>query len=1407
MTNANSPFLLSLLRILTVLSFILVSGAVHAQAGANDPTFNPTDVGFGYSSGPNGVIEAIAVQPDGLILIGGNFTSYNDTARNGIARLDINGHVDTSFNPGAGASGGFYLIQAIAIYPPNAGPGLAGKILVGGELTAYDGTPRNGIARLNADGSLDTGFDPVAGADGAVEAITLQPDGRILIGGVFNEYDGTTRNGIARLNADGSLDTSFDPGTGVANNGGGSIVRTVALYPTEAGPGLAGKVLIGGGFTEYNGTVRNYIARLNADGSLDTDFDPGEEMAFGVSSILLQPDGQVLAAGSPTLARLNTDGSVDPSFTSTGSLIECMALQSDGKLLVGGMMFGAIVRRLNPDGSEDANVDVFAGLTTWVRAIALQPDGRVLIGGNFRYVDGVIARSIARLDTSLNIDLSFNPGTGADDSVEAIVPLADGKLLVGGRITRYNGTRRTCLARLNADGELDPGFSNPELLGDGVFDSNGLAVRAIAVYPSDAGSALAEKILVAGYFSNHDGNARNGISRLNTDGSVDLNFDPGTGVINDGQKGTIQAIALYPTDAGPGLAGKILVGGAFTEYDGTTRNRIARINTDGSLDSGFDPGTGTTVDFGDAEVRTIAIYPQDAGPELAGKILIGGSFTEYDGTPRNDIARLNADGSLDNGFDPGTGASGGFDPTVHAIAIYPTDAGPELAGKVLVVGGFAEYDGTPRNGIARLNLDGSLDMNFDPGTGANDRILSVVVQEADGKILIGGEFFSYNGIPRNAIARLNTDASIDPSFEPGTGAEGSIGVIARQPDGRTLIGGTFTSYNGTGRNRIARLLGGIDDCAGTPGGTALPGTPCDDGDPCTVNDTWDLSCNCVGEILTTGIILTPFDTLCVTGTAYALDGFATPSGGTWSGPGVEDNVFTPSGVGSFELSYTSTEACGIVQSSIEVVDTPSIELVSGQINNPCGTDPLVFEATPPGGTWSDIAQAGGVVERSCSERPDQGYVTYTFNAVNGGNCSANANYFTLQACANVFLGPDTTMCSNDAPLVLSVGGGNVYGSLSGMDTVVQNGPGVIGFFSPQKEPGVYTIIGQASGAMACQNADTLLVTIIAQPQISTGTYGPLCSTAAPVALSGTPSNGTWTGVGVSDDQFDPAIAGPGTWILTYTVTVGSCSNSDSTTIVVDAAPNAGIGGSVELCATSAPINLFVYLQGNPQQGGLWSYQFGATSGIFMPGVSPEGTYTYTATGAGPCVSATAQLEVNVMDLQLDPILAPDTESIPGTYIFSALPVLIDADSIVWSFPADWSWGNDPDHFDGEALLVPPAIGGVYSVCAIAYGGGGCIGIEQCFQVIVTGIAAHGTTGPRMAIFPNPNNGQFTITMDGLPTIGRVMVLDAMGKVLQQRVIGGTSTMQMDLGDLASGMYHVRIETEREVMSLPVVVGR
>jgi uncharacterized delta-60 repeat protein len=178
-----------------------------------------------------------------------------------------------------------------------------------------------------------------------------------------------------------------------------------------------------------------------------------------------------------------------------------------------------------------------------------------------------------------------------------------------------------------------------------------------------------------------------------------------------------------------------------------------------------------------------------------GKVLIGGDFESYNGTPRSGIARLNADGSLDTTFNPGTGPSD-F-PAVLSVTV-------QSDGKVLIGGFFTSYNGTPRNYVARLNADGTLDPTFNPGTGADEPVYSVAVQ-SDGKVLIGGDFTSYNGTSRSRIARLNGDGTLDTTFNPGTGATRAVYSVALQKDGKVLVGGDFSSFDGIPRAFLVRL--------------------------------------------------------------------------------------------------------------------------------------------------------------------------------------------------------------------------------------------------------------------------------------------------------------------------------------------------------------------------------------------------------------------------------------------------------------------------------------------------------------------------------------------------------------------------------------------------------------------------
>lgn len=294
------------------------------------------------------------------------------------------------------------------------------------------------------------------------------------------------------------------------------------------------------------------------------------------------------------------------------------------------------------------------------------------------------------------------------------------------------------------------------------------------------------QIIAGGNFTSVNGVPKNYLARLNVNGTLDT-----TGFLNSlaGPNGTVYALADQTDD-------QILVGGAFTSINGLVRNRIARLNTDGSIDTSFNPGAGA-----DNNVYSIA----ETFVSGARKIYLGGAFSTVAGVSRPNLARLNNNGTVDAGFVPGTGP----DAPVYAVAVYPTNS--IFAGKVLLGGVFNSVNNYPVGHIARLNVDGSVDTTFNLNLSASDAVRAIAVQ-SDGRVLIGGDFTSVNGLAYNHIARLNTDGSVDTSFTVGSGISGTVNAISVQQDGRIVVVGQFSAANGLTRNNITRLLpNGVED--------------------------------------------------------------------------------------------------------------------------------------------------------------------------------------------------------------------------------------------------------------------------------------------------------------------------------------------------------------------------------------------------------------------------------------------------------------------------------------------------------------------------------------------------------------------------------------------------------------------
>jgi uncharacterized delta-60 repeat protein len=332
--------------------------------------------------------------------------------------------------------------------------------------------------------------------------------------------------------------------------------------------------------------------------------------------------------------------------------------------------------------------------------------------------------------------------------------MADDKLLITGGFGIYDGTVYNDIVKLNSNGSVDNTFSS----GTG-FDN---FLENHIIYNN--------KIYGAGYFTTYSGISSNYIIRLNLDGTVDNTFSIGTGF------NSITKIVTPQSD------GKLLIAGFFTSYNGTSANKIVRLNSNGTIDNTFSGNTSTNYTAG----TTI----QDLNLQSDGKIILCGDMT----TRR--IERLNSDRSHDSSFTTTIGT--GFNAYTYMSAI-------QSDGKIIVGGDFTSFSGVTSNRIIRLNSGGTIDDTFTIGTGFNNSVYFVSAL-SNGKIMVGGAFTSYSGVTSNRIVRLNSDGTIDNTFSIGTGFNNHVLSINIQTNGKILVSGNFTSYNGTTVRNIVRLF-------------------------------------------------------------------------------------------------------------------------------------------------------------------------------------------------------------------------------------------------------------------------------------------------------------------------------------------------------------------------------------------------------------------------------------------------------------------------------------------------------------------------------------------------------------------------------------------------------------------------
>lgn len=369
-------------------------------------------------------------------------------------------------------------------------------------------------------------------------------------------------------------------------------------------------------------------------------------------------------------------------------------------------------------------------------------------------------------------------------------------MIIAGGFTSYGGSTSSArIVSLTLNGARSAFISKFSP----TASSNILTVNKIAMDGSGA-------IYAAGVFTTYNQITANRILKVDKNGDAITSFTSGTG------------FDVSLTDVDILIDGyQFYIGGNFNSYNGTTCSRIVKLNSDGTIDSSFNIGTGLNVNAGLGYVRSITKNTSD------NKIYVAGKFDSYNGVTQSGLVRLNTDGSLDTSFN--TGASG-FPVTSTIINKTIVDS----SGKIYVLGAFNSYNGTSFTGITgnnkmiRLNSDGSRDATFSTKSfyGANDSILYAAALDSAGKIYVGGGFQTYDGTNVYSIVRLNSDGSKDTTFNTGSGFD--IGFHTSAPDAAVVydlyvdyadnlyVCGLWTSYSGTTSVNLIKLksTGAID---------------------------------------------------------------------------------------------------------------------------------------------------------------------------------------------------------------------------------------------------------------------------------------------------------------------------------------------------------------------------------------------------------------------------------------------------------------------------------------------------------------------------------------------------------------------------------------------------------------------
>ncbi|RPE08536.1 DUF5008 domain-containing protein [Chitinophaga lutea] len=403
----------------------------------------------------------------------------------------------------------------------------------------------------------------------------------------------------------------------------------------------------------------------------------------------------------------------------------------------------------------------------------------------------------------LQMDTVYPGFRGANGQILNVMPVPGDKYMIAGSFTEYDnsaikgGVNR--LARINADGTLDRTYTYGENLGP-----TGGYIRPMVYLPDE------KKYLIGGSFSGYDQVTNvHCIAKVNTNGGVDnvsvlrpSGATVATSALAGGFRGGVREIFLQKD-------GKIMVVGDFKFYvkpnyklqtvelktdsmhlDSTAVFQIARLHPDGELDSSYhyDLANHQGKVTVNAPISSAVLLPDD-------KLLIAGNFTTYGGQPAPHIARLNPDGTLDQSFNPGSGA----DLVIFDMLVQPD-------GKIICAGRFTRFNGAKAIGLVRLEANGAIDPTFNVGDGADGYALKIN-RLPGGELLVAGIFRKFAGVSRNNFVVLTAEGAVHKSYNSNGGITNGFveQVIPMVGQKAALMVGSFTQFDFRSANRIVKM--------------------------------------------------------------------------------------------------------------------------------------------------------------------------------------------------------------------------------------------------------------------------------------------------------------------------------------------------------------------------------------------------------------------------------------------------------------------------------------------------------------------------------------------------------------------------------------------------------------------------